>query len=217
MNKILTFGLVCMLCIPSVVSAQTWNLPDSRKNARFTTDLHDIVRPALTIRGFDNTELPTHYNSFDHSKVYGVQQVLSRTNVICPAPNMTDIFYMWYFTTDTKEDITATRTSLELQKYTRDRLPKVITYGMDPAEKILKEHFRNQGVEIVVDSEICASLSSKIASIEGLRDVSGMYVLYLKIDDGYLALYRDNRYNIPPDVAVKLNTLFNVQKLIDNR
>src|SRR5690606_25006479 len=28
--------------------------------------------------GFDNTDLPTHYNTFDHSKVYGVQQVLER-------------------------------------------------------------------------------------------------------------------------------------------
>lgn len=138
-------------------------------------------------------------------------------NNTCPAYKTSDLFYMWYFTTDTKEDITATRTSLELQKYTRDGLPKVITYGMDPAEKILKEHFKNQGVEIVDNSVICNSLNSKIASIEGLHDVSGMYVLYLKIDGGYLVLYRHNRYNLPPDVAVKLDSLFNVQKLIDNR
>lgn len=135
----------------------------------------------------------------------------------CPAPNITDIFYVLYFTTNKKEDITASRVSLELQHYTRDGLPKVYTYGMDPADKIIKEHLKNQGVEIIVDSEICASLSSKIASIEGLRDVSGMYVLYLKIDGGYLVLYRHNRYNLPPDVAVKLDSLFNVQKLIDNR
>jgi hypothetical protein len=135
----------------------------------------------------------------------------------CPAPNITDIFYVSYFTTDSKEDITATRASLELQHYTREGLPKVYTYGMDPADKIIKEHFKNQGVEILDDSVICNSLNSKIASIEGLRDVSGMYVLYLKIDGGYLALYRENRYRQPPTVAVKLDTLFNVQKLIHNR
>lgn len=135
----------------------------------------------------------------------------------CPAPNITDIFYVSYFTTDSKEDITATRASLELQHYTREGLPKVYTYGMDPADKIIKEHFKNQGVEILDDSVICNSLNSKIASIEGLHDVSDMYVIYLKIEGGYLALFRENRYNIPPDVAVKLDSLFNVQKLIDNR
>ncbi len=29
--------------------AQTWNLPDSRRNNRFSTDLYDIVRLALTV------------------------------------------------------------------------------------------------------------------------------------------------------------------------
>jgi hypothetical protein len=70
--------VVLVFTLVGVSFAQAWNLPDSRRNTRFTTDLHDIVRPALTIRGFDNTDLPTHYNTFDHSKVYGVKQVLER-------------------------------------------------------------------------------------------------------------------------------------------
>jgi len=75
-TSVLTVVLVFILV--GVSFAQTWNLPDSRQNTRFTTDLHDIARPALTIRGFDNTDLPTHYNTFDHSKVYGVKQVLEK-------------------------------------------------------------------------------------------------------------------------------------------
>lgn len=59
--------------------AQTWNLPDSRRNDRHgLTDRYDIARPALSIRGFDSQDLPSHYNTFDHAKVYGVKQVLER-------------------------------------------------------------------------------------------------------------------------------------------
>jgi hypothetical protein len=71
-------SVILVLTLVGVVFAQTWNLPDSRRNTRFTTDLHDVVRPALTIRGFDNTDLPNHYDTFDHTKVYGVKQVLER-------------------------------------------------------------------------------------------------------------------------------------------
>jgi len=81
MNRILLMSasaILAMFFFLETVSAQTWNLPDSRQNSRFTTDLHDIVRPALTIRGFDNTDLPNHYDTFDHTKVYGVKQVLER-------------------------------------------------------------------------------------------------------------------------------------------
>lgn len=61
----------------SMSFSQTWNLPESKRNTRHTSDLKaNIVRPALTIRGFDNGDLPTYHS--DNAKIYGVKQILER-------------------------------------------------------------------------------------------------------------------------------------------
>jgi len=74
---IIAFAVICLF--PSFASCQTWNLPDSRINDRHNlVDRFDIVRPALSIRGFDNQNLPSHFDTFDHEKVYGIKQVLER-------------------------------------------------------------------------------------------------------------------------------------------
>src|SRR5690606_29090858 len=46
----------------------------------FTNDMYNIVRPMLSVRGFDNQNLPIHYDSsaFNHERVYGVKQILER-------------------------------------------------------------------------------------------------------------------------------------------
>lgn len=80
MSKIIAIIIFLFLLMSSNVMAQTWNLPDSRKNTRFTSDMYNIVRPMLSVRGFDNQNLPIHYDSsaFNHERVYGVKQILQR-------------------------------------------------------------------------------------------------------------------------------------------
>ncbi len=54
-----------------------WILPCNKKNSRFTNDYFNIPRPALSLRGFDNT----FQDNYDHSqdeKVYGVRQLLEK-------------------------------------------------------------------------------------------------------------------------------------------
>ena len=49
--------------------SQTWNLPDSRANERFTDDLFVNQRPAMSMNGFDNSGAT--------SKGLGLKQVLN--------------------------------------------------------------------------------------------------------------------------------------------
>ncbi|MEX2364655.1 MAG: hypothetical protein WD597_13575 [Balneolaceae bacterium] len=54
-----------------------WVLPCNKSNNRFTSDNFDIPRPALSLRGFDNT-IQDEYVHFSSSKVYGVRQLLEK-------------------------------------------------------------------------------------------------------------------------------------------
>tara|TARA_R110002072_G_scaffold298011_1_gene471415 strand:+ start:364 stop:873 length:510 start_codon:yes stop_codon:yes gene_type:complete len=72
----LLFG-VQSLKAQSSCNSDGWILPCNKSNTRFTNDYFDIPRPALSLRGFDNT----YQDNFDHSqdtKVYGVRQLLER-------------------------------------------------------------------------------------------------------------------------------------------
>src|SRR5690554_3348424 len=72
------FVLISFLSFFSNTSyGQPWNLPDNRKNTRFTTDYYNIPRPVLSMRSFDNAKS----DSYQHSKsstTFGVRQVLEK-------------------------------------------------------------------------------------------------------------------------------------------
>lgn len=77
--------LCAVLFLPILhAQAQTWRLPDDRKNTRHTSDLFDIPRPALSMRGFDNTRTGSAYHNAYSSTTYGVRQVLERAYGISP-------------------------------------------------------------------------------------------------------------------------------------
>lgn len=80
-----TFALCAVLLLPILhAQAQTWRLPDDRKNTRHTTDLFDIPRPALSMRGFDNTRTNSAYHHSKSNTTYGVRQVLERAYGVSP-------------------------------------------------------------------------------------------------------------------------------------
>ena len=59
----------------------TWNLPDNKKT-RFTSDHFNVPRPALLMRGFNNTENDNYLNV----NVYFVNFLLLRNEI--PIPNI---------------------------------------------------------------------------------------------------------------------------------
>jgi len=73
MKKIIIF-LLLQLWINALFS-QTWNLPNSRKNTRFTTDYFDLPRPALSLRGFDNQNLGSYHNP-QSDQIKGIKQLI---------------------------------------------------------------------------------------------------------------------------------------------
>src|SRR5690606_32463120 len=89
MNHAVSLRRMLILCVvlllPSLhAQAQTWRLPDDRKNTRHTSDLFDIPRPALSMRGFDNTRTSSAYHHSKSSTTYGVRQVLERAYGVSP-------------------------------------------------------------------------------------------------------------------------------------
>ncbi len=85
MNFLKLSSLVILITLSSIGSihaqsscnADGWVLPCNKNNTRFTNDYFDIPRPALSLRGFDNT----FQDNYDHSqdeKVYGVRQLLEK-------------------------------------------------------------------------------------------------------------------------------------------
>ncbi|WP_138432014.1 hypothetical protein [Fodinibius saliphilus] len=85
--------VVLFLCLYSLMGAklafgQTWNLPDNRKNTRFTSDQFDIPRPALSMRGFDNTKNDSYQHHYS-STTFGVKQVLEKAYGIEQARDLT--------------------------------------------------------------------------------------------------------------------------------
>jgi hypothetical protein len=72
MKKLPIFiGLLFCLALVHTTQAQILlNMPNNTKNTRFYTDINNIVRPALSIVGFDN--------GGDNSKGYGLKQILNR-------------------------------------------------------------------------------------------------------------------------------------------
>src|SRR5690554_4719880 len=68
------FVLISFLSFFSNTSyGQPWNLPDNRKNTRFTTDYNNISCPALLIRGFNSSLLE---GGNDHG--LGLKQILDK-------------------------------------------------------------------------------------------------------------------------------------------
>ena len=65
------------IIIGDVTFAQQLNMPSNRKNTRGSTDYFNIPRPALSIRGFDNTA-SDQFNHTHSTKTFGVKQVLER-------------------------------------------------------------------------------------------------------------------------------------------
>ena len=76
-------SLLGCLFYPNTLNAQTncngnnWVLPCNKSNTRFTSDHFDIPRPALSLRGFDNTDNDQFSHSLD-SKTFGVRQLLEK-------------------------------------------------------------------------------------------------------------------------------------------
>tara|TARA_R110002124_G_scaffold277449_6_gene448892 strand:- start:4623 stop:4910 length:288 start_codon:yes stop_codon:yes gene_type:complete len=75
--SITIIGSLCTITTNAQNSCDSdgWILPCNKKNTRFTSDYFNIPRPALSLRGFDNTA----QDNFDHSqdsKVFGVRQLL---------------------------------------------------------------------------------------------------------------------------------------------
>ena len=91
-------ALCTALLLPTIhTKAQSWRLPDDRKNTRHTTDLFDIPRPALSVRGFDNTRTSSAYHHSKSSTTYGVRQVLERAYGISPVSqegSVLDVFVL---------------------------------------------------------------------------------------------------------------------------
>ncbi|HKI45955.1 MAG TPA: hypothetical protein VKA08_11550 [Balneolales bacterium] len=75
-KQVIVLVIILMTGISSVF-AQTWNLPANRKNTRFFTDDFNIPRPALSMRGFENLNNDSFYNTYSNT-TYGVKQVLER-------------------------------------------------------------------------------------------------------------------------------------------
>lgn len=62
---------------PTSIYAQSWDLPPNSANNRHFTDQYVTMRPALTVRGFDNTTITT---SDPHRlQIHGIKQVLSKS------------------------------------------------------------------------------------------------------------------------------------------
>jgi len=68
MKKIIIF-IFLQLWVNALLS-QTWNLPNSRKNTRFTSDYFDLPRPVLSLRGFDNQNLGAYTNTHTALKFF---------------------------------------------------------------------------------------------------------------------------------------------------
>src|SRR5690606_8998774 len=86
--------------------------------------------------------------------------------------------------------------------------------GNVPAQmaQILRKH----GIEVVVNEEICASITVAMETVTFTRDTSGMNLTYAKIDDFYYVMMRkgsNKSFLIPP--IVKLDSSFKVQKVAE--
>jgi len=72
------FSLLLLFCFTDLMGQLTnsnWLLPANRSNTRFTSDRFHIPRPALSLRGFDNTVVDAFKHENSH-KIYGVRQLI---------------------------------------------------------------------------------------------------------------------------------------------
>jgi len=81
MKKFLsTFILILIPCSIFAKLANTnWLYPANRSNTRFTSDLFNIPRPALSLRGFDNTANDA-FKYENSKKVDSILNTLSSNN-----------------------------------------------------------------------------------------------------------------------------------------
>ncbi len=71
-------GLLVLVFVAQDVTSQSWNLPDNRVNDRHNQiDYMVVPRPALSLRGFDNS-VSDQYSHTHSTKVYGVRQLLEK-------------------------------------------------------------------------------------------------------------------------------------------
>ncbi len=73
--KYITIGLFLIFIAGETINAQQWNLPPNRKNTRHSTDYFNTPRPALSVRGFDNTATDQYVHPHS-TKTFGVKQLL---------------------------------------------------------------------------------------------------------------------------------------------
>jgi len=135
----------------------------------------------------------------------------------CPLPKLSDVFTLYGFLSVENQNLTSMREQLGLRTYSASDFPgdSIPMIGDVPSHFV--QMFRDNGIEIVNNTQICDSIATTMNDVEFLTDRSNMvWILNVKVDNDYLVLYRIGPM-IPAShmIGVKLDSLFNVIKVVE--